>query len=444
MGAAKAMSMEVKISDLMGQSKEEFWQMADRLVSEMLGRLIYAVVDFELEGFIGARWHERTAERRTTRAGKRFRCFTVLGRDLRLAIPRARVGGFRSQFLGFRKRRHEDFDKAVLNAYVAGTSMRETTALLYQIFGTSVSPGTISMLLREFDEERKAFQGRRLKDEYKYVVLDGMHVRCMVAPAREVKGGRGGETVERVVVLLARGIKEDGTRELIDFRVASGETEAAWESFFRSLFDRGLEGRETALFVHDGSDGIEGGLESVYGSEAVGQRCICHKLMNVVEAVKKKERREEVRGDASLVYQGKSVEEAWERLGKFRKKWIRRERKAVEVFWRDFGSTLRFFDVPLKHRRWITTTNPLERFIREMRRRTRPMGTFQGLASCERLMYVGIVKLSNGRRNRIPYSLWASQPRQRRGRGGAARGRRPDLDALRKELYVALNAWVWQ
>ena len=100
----------------------------------------------------------------------------------------------------------------------------------------------------------------------------------------------------------------------------------------------------------------------------------------------------------------------------------------------DFEQTLGFLAVPREHRRWVTTTNPIERYIREVRRRTRPMGTFQGLGSCRRLIYVGIKKLSDQRRNAIPYSLWTSQPwygHDRRGR----RQRRCRLDRLEKAFW---------
>lgn len=435
--------VDVSVADLAGRSKEEFWEMVKDLAFDMMGRLIYAVVDYELEGFIGAGWHERNAPgRKTTRAGRRKRGFTILGRDLELWIPRARIGGFQSQFIEKRERREKAFDEAVVNAYVAGPSMRETTALFYEIFGTSVSPGTISQLVKGLDAEREVFQSRQLKDEYTYVILDGMHVRCMVAPAATVGGAKNGETVEKVAVLLARGIKEDGTRELIDFRLAPGEIEVAWEAFLRDLFDRGLEFANTRLIVHDGSQGIENGIESVLGAEVLAQRCICHKLANVSDAVEDKQRREKVREEASRVYHAESAEEAKKRLAAFSRKWKRLEPRAVEIFRRGFEATLAFFTVPREHRKWITTTNPLERYIREVRRRTRPMGVFQGVASCERLIYVAIWKLSNERRNRIPYSLWTSQPGYGTRRRRRPRESKPDMAALRKELYLTLNRWI--
>jgi len=100
-------------------------------------------------------------------------------------------------------------------------------------------------------------------------------------------------------------------------------------------------------------------------------------------------------------------------------------------------SGLRFLAVPRQHRRWVTTTNPLERAIRELRRRLRPMGTFQGVASCRCLLYVAFWKLSNERRNAIPYSLWTSQPWYGLGRR-TQRRRRCRLERLDKAFWKEL------
>jgi putative transposase len=324
--------------------------------------------------------------------------------------------------------------------YVAGTSMRETTAVLYEMFGTTVSPTTVSTLVRELDAQREAFQSRRLADVYRYLVFDGMYVRCQVAPSRKLKGAKEGQSVAKVAVLFVRGIRADGTRELVDFRVAEEEKEVAWESFLADLFARGLEGEATRCFVHDGSDGLEEAIASVYGLRP-HQRCICHKLGNVWEAVEDKEAHGELRKDAADVYDVATAEAAWERLAAFRAKWQAREPAAVATLCRDFDSTLTFLSVPRAHRRWISTTNPIERYIREVRRRTRPMGTFQSLESCRRLIYVAVRKLSNERRNAIPYSLWTSQPWYGTRRRPVRRRPKPDLIALRKELARALRTW---
>ena len=439
MDQKEVFDVKVSIAELVARGEEDFWEDVFAESYGVVGRLIEAALEAELTEFIGASWHERgAADRRTTRAGYRERRFTVLGRDVMLRVPRARIAGFRSRFLPFRERRHKAFDRWAVEAYVSGASMRETTAQLYEMFGTSVSPTTISGLVKALDAERAAFQSRRLSDEYVYLVFDAMYVRCLPEPAPRLRGIRRGTAARKLAVLLVRGIKADGTRELIDFRVAEGEREVAWERFLRDLFDRGLEGEAVRCFVHDGSDGLENALDSVYGAVAT-QRCIAHKLGNVWDAVEDKDAHKAIRRDASAVYDAETEADARQRLATFGRTWTRREPEAVATLRRDFHATLTYFSIPAEHRRWMRTTNPLERIIRELRRRLRPMGTFQSPDSCRRLIYVAIKKLSHERRNAVPYSLWRSQP----GYGSRRRSRTPipapDVHPLWKEIYLSLR-----
>ena len=125
-----------------------------------------------------------------------------------------------------------------------------------------------------------------------------MYVRCQVAPSARLRGTRRSESVRKVAVLLVREIRLDGSRELVDFRLAPGERESAWETFLASLYRRGLTGEKTALFIHDGSDGLENALDSVFGP-GWRQRCVCHKLGNLWDAVADKEAHASIRQEAA-------------------------------------------------------------------------------------------------------------------------------------------------
>jgi transposase-like protein len=397
-------------------------------------RAIEAVLEHEVEQFAGAGWHERAPQsRKAYRCGFRWRRYMALGHELRFRMPRVRQAGFRSHFLGFRARRTEEVDRALVNAYVAGASMRETTALFHHQWGTSVCPTTISVLVKALERQRRQFQTRALNDEYLYLVLDAMYVRCQMTPSVRARGARRGRSVQKVAVLLVRGIRADGGRELIDFRLAPAERESAWEQFLLSLYRRGLRGEKTALFIHDGSDGLENALDSVFGPGG-RQRCICHKLGNLWDAVADKQAHASIRKEAAAIYDVDSPEQARRRLERFAARWRPVEPQAVAVLTAEFEDTLRFLEVPLAHRRWVATTNPIERLIRELRRRLRPMGTFQGLDSCRRLVYLAIWKLSDERRNAIPYSLWTSQPWSGRGRQAKRRRRRWDVERLERRF----------
>jgi len=428
------------VSDWLGNGPERFWEAVRCDMSAWLVAAIETALEHEVEQFVGAGWHERSPQtRKTYRSGYRPRRYMVLGQELTFRVPRVRTAGFRSEFLGFRQRRSEETDEAIINAYVAGASMRETTALLHQMWGTSVCPSTVSSLVGQLDAERRQFQSRRLSDDYLYLVLDAMWVRCQVAPSPRLGTAKKGRSVQKVAVLLARGIRLDGSRELVDFRLAPGERESAWEEFVRSLYHRGLKGEKTALFIHDGSEGLANALDTVFGPGG-RQRCICHKLGNLWDAVADKEAHKSIRREAAEIYDAETAEQARQRLASFASAWRDREPQAVASLETDFEKTLLFLAVPRVHRRWVTTTNPIERYIRELRRRTRPMGTFQSLPSCRRLIYVAISKLSDERRNAIPYSLWPSQPWYGKGRRRCRPRRRVRPDrleaAFRKEFTV--------
>lgn len=434
----QVIGVPVSIADWLRGGASRFWQATHDCMSAWLVEAIQAALELEVQAFVGATWHERNSQtRKTYRCGYRPRRFLVRGREVTFRMPRVRMAGFRSQFLGYRQRRSEEVDRTIIETYVAGSSMREVTACLYEQWNTSVCPTTVSELVKTLDGHRRAFQSRRLSDDYLYVVLDAMYVRCQVAPSGRLAGVRGGKSVRKVAVLLARGIRLDGTRELVDFRLAPAERESAWEAFLLSLYRRGLTGEKTALFIHDGSEGLENALDSVFGPGG-RQRCVCHKLGNLWDAVADKEAHKSIRREAARIYDVETAEEARRRLADFASTWRDREPQAVASLEADFDKTLLFLAVPRGHRRWVTTTNPIERYIRELRRRTRPMGTFQGLGSCRRLIYVAIWKISDERRNAIPYSLWRSQPWYGLGRRRTRR-RRCRLERLERAFWKELS-----
>jgi len=198
MSRRQMMGVPVSIADWLGGGSKRFWQAMRRCMSEWLVGAIQETLEHEVERFVGAGWHERRPEgRRTYRCGYRPRRFMVLGREVTFRMPRVRQAGFRSEFLGFRQRRSDETDRAIVNAYVAGASMREVTALLHQMWGTSVCPSTVSELVRQLDARRRRFQTRRLSDDYLYLVLDAMYVRCQVAPSPRLRGVRRGVASSR-------------------------------------------------------------------------------------------------------------------------------------------------------------------------------------------------------------------------------------------------------
>ena len=418
--------------------KKDFFPVVRKECLKAMEHAVNEVLEWEIEKYVGAGYHERCPGRRfDQRSGHYQREILMLGGSIQLWIPRPRRGGLRSRFLQAYESREPAFDDAVIALYTGGLSVRETSAAMYESLDSSVGRSTVARIVQRVDEARKTFQNRPLSDDYRYLIFDGMHVRCMIAPPPKVVGAKDGQSVEEVTVLLVRGIKTDDTCETIDFRVAPGESEAAWTAFLQGLFARGLEGAATELIVHDGSDGLQGAIATVYGTQIASQRCVCHKLGNVEDAIENKQVKYEVREGAADIYQAADPDEARGRLAAFCDKWNRLEPRAVKTMQADFEDTIRFFEVPLEHRRWILTTNLLERAIREIRRRTRPMNTFMGLEHLSRAIWIAIRKTSNERRDAVPFALWAQRPP--RPRSKRRRVHPPaNINQRRKEFYEQL------
>ena len=383
---------------------------------EQIGRHLTCCVEYELTEQLGAERHERTATRRGFRNGSyRREVLTSFGL-LAVRRPKVREGGFSSAVLSQYKRRLEDFDAAVVSLYVAGCSDRETTAALYEVLGAAVSHTVVARLVRELHSDAEAFHRRSLEDDYLYLLLDGMSIKQMIAPACWLKGAREGESVLEKTILLVMGVRASGERELIDYCLADSESEANWEAFLADLFERGLQGRGVSLFVHDGLGTITQALNTVYGERAIGrqQRCVFHKLNNLWQHTERKDLHEAILPEAAEIWKAPTREQARKRIDEFAPAWRRKEPRAVKDFLEQIDDTLRFYDCPVEHRSWVMCSNPLERYIRELRRRTRTMGVFQSRRSVDTLIYVAVHKLSDTRRDAIPFSLWASQRHRHR------------------------------
>src|SRR5579883_3204104 len=233
---------------------------------------------------------------------------------------------------------------------------------------------TVSKLSRHLDRLVKAFQQAPLKDEWAYLFLDGVSLRV------RRPGGR-----KRVQMLVAYGVRADGTRQLLAFQRSQGESQAAWEGFLNNLYGRGLSGKNLLLIVTDGCPGLAAALQTVY-PQVKHQRCWVHKMRNLLERVRQRDY-DAVKADAQAIYRAESRREAERAFRRFRARWQNAYPTMVKQLERDLPELLTFFDFPRPLWRKLRTTNVIERCFVEVRRRTRPMVCFVNVASVDRIIY---------------------------------------------------------
>lgn len=234
-------------------------------------------------------------------------------------------------------------------------------------------------ITKQLDHEVRLFHRRSLKDEYVYLFLDGV-VKKVVSCGRVVKK----------LVLVAYGIRLDGRREVVDFRIARSESEAEWMRFLNDLYRRGLHGERLRLIITDGAPGLLAALDMLYPG-VPRQRCWVHKLRNIA-AVLPRRYQQACLKDAKQIYLASNYREAVQRYKAWCQKWRQKAPKAVRCLEQDIEDMLLFFKNDRKLWVKLRTTNVIERFFKELRKRTRPMSLFANTESCDRILYVLFAK----------------------------------------------------
>jgi len=208
---------------------------------------------------------------------------------LRLRIARSRKRGFLPQVIGKFQRRADEVCLLIREAFLRGISTRQVGRVVGLLTGEVVSAQTVSQLTRDLDEAVRQFHQAPLADEWAYLFLDGVSLRVRRPSGRQ-----------RVQMLVAYGVRRDGTRQLLAFLRSTGESQSAWEGLLGDLYRRGLRGENLLLIVTDGCAGLAAAIPTVY-PRVLHQRCWVHKMRNILEHVRKRDY-DEVKRDAQAIY----------------------------------------------------------------------------------------------------------------------------------------------
>jgi len=298
---------------------------------------------------------------------------TELG-EIELSVPRTRTFGALAVVRAY-ARRAAHIDRMILACFVLGLSTRKVAIALLPILGRRISAGTVSQVAKTLDAAVAAFHRRPLRDIYPVLMLDG------VVLARKTGAG-----ALRRPVLVALGLRPDGSKEIIDYRLATAESQAQWEHFLTDLFRRGLEGARLDMICVDGGQGLLAALPVVYPGIPV-QRCWAHKIRNLLDKVKAADR-DAVKAGLHAVMNAPNRAAARKAAGAFARRWAGGYDKAIDCLRNDLDELLACFRYKtIEERKAVRTTNAIERRFREVRRRTRPMGVFQDRTSMDRILF---------------------------------------------------------
>lgn len=337
-------------------------QHVDGLVRDAVEDTLNALLDAEADALCNAQRYERSPDRTDYRAGSYTRQLHTQAGAVELKVPKLRRATFESQVIERYRRRESSVEEALVEMYLAGVSVRRVEDITEALWGTRVSPSTVSELNQKIYARIHEWRNRPIAGEHPYVYLDGVWLN------REF----GGE-VRPVAVLVAIGVNADGFREILGVMEGAKEDAESWRAFLRHLKGRGLRG--VRLVISDKCLGLVEALGEFF-PEALWQRCMVHFYRNVMRVVPTGKVRE-VMALLKAVHAQEDREAALAKAAQVVAKLEGlRLGKAAELVRAGVAESLAYMSFPREHWTRIRTNNPLERLNLEIRRRTRVVGTF--------------------------------------------------------------------
>lgn len=353
----------------------------DRMVRKSVEETLNAMLDAEADEITGAARYERSGERKAYRAGHYERDLTVKAGKMSLKVPKLKGAVFESAVIERYRRREESVEEALIDMYLAGVSTRQVDDVSQLLWGDRMPSQTLSDKLKKVYADIDEWRGRPLEQDYPYLFMDGVwHKRCW------------GGSVENVSILVAVGVGMDGRREVLSVVEGMKEDSESWREFIKGMLARGLKG--VRLVTGDRCAGLVAAVNELLPG-ARYQRCMVHFERNILAKVNPKNRdwaADALKAIFSMESRDKALEKA-ESVAKDME--ARKLREAAKCLREGIGETTTYLldDYPREHRRRIRTNNMIERLNREIRRRTRVVGSFPDGRSalmliCARVRYV--------------------------------------------------------
>ena len=352
----------------------------DEALKFLLERILNELMQAESQEQLGASRSERTDSRTDYRNGIRERDLNTRIGKITLKVPRHRNEPFHTMVFDNYSRSEASLIAAMVQMVIAGVSTRKVEKVVQTLCGTSFSKSTVSKLCQKLDQEIYAFKNRS---------LDHMTAPFLMVDATYFKVRENHHIVSKAF-LVALAIKNDGTREVIDFAVHDAEDIYAWKTFLNSIKSRGLD--TVRLIISDAHRSIRAASAEIYPN-AAWQRCQVHLMRNVLDATPNKYR-EGVKLELRGIFNAKDITIARMIKNELVKEYSDVAEKAMQILDEGFEDAMTIMCLPEYIRIVLRSTNILERLNRELKRRSDVIQIFPNTDSLLRLM--GAVTMEYG------------------------------------------------
>ena len=369
----------------------EIWGDLKKEALERIKEILEGTMEIYREQIVSANYYERNSKRENYRNGYyKGRSITTQLGEIKLDVPKVRKGSIKIPGIGKYKRFSPDFEQFIFESFFAGVSTRKMKRLSKVLTGQGISPQKVSSLIKTLKHKVEIFHSKKIKTKYKYLIIDGIWIKVVNLAGRVVKKP----------ILVAIGVTKTNKKEIIGFRLTSSEAKVRWNEFIGNLIYRGLNPDTVQCIVSDEHPSI---IETVslFFPHCKHQYCVCHHINNVIKHLKKKythkykQDKKRIVKDLSAIYAAKDKKSCIKKFKLFINKWYNKYEKAFKSFIKNFEHTIYYYDFDEEDRKIIKTSNHIELFFREFRRRIKVFGFFKNNLSVDILFFTFAFNFNN-------------------------------------------------
>ena len=362
--------------------KEKF----DKFMRTQLEEGLNLLLESELTAFLGYNPYDRNGwNSGNSRNGSYFRQIKTQFGPIKVQVPRDRNGEFHQQTLPAYGQHTDALESTVIQLYSHGVTTREISELIEKMYGSYYSAGTVSNISKQVASQVESYHQRRLSDKFFCVYLDATYI-----PLRR-------DTYQREAVYIAVGIKPNGNKEIIDYRIAPVENLEVWSEMIADFKERGLE--QVELFLSDGFVGIKDMLKQYYPKSKF-QRCLIHIMRNISQKVRVTDRAE-ILNAFKQVHKQTNQKEAETVLHAFYEAYGSKYSRMIKDLRKLEEDMLVFYQYPKQIRPSIYSTNMIESINRMIKRKTNPKSEFPSEESLDNFLGSQVIDYNDRNANRV-------------------------------------------
>lgn len=357
-------------------------------LKQSFGKVIQSMLEEEMNEHLEHEKYEYSKENKTNyRNGTSTKKVKSNLGELEIKIPRDRNGEFEPIIVPKHSRDISNIEQQIINLYSMGTSTREISNYIEEMYGFSVSAEMVSNITDKIIPEMEEWKTRRLEEIYPFVYIDAIHFNV-----------KENGVIGKKAAYVAMGISKEGIKEVLGIYIGENESSKFWMTIFNNLKNRGI--KDILVISSDGLAGMREAIQVAF-PKTEHQTCIVHLTRNTLKYVSHKDKYKFAQ-DLKAIYTASDEEIGKKLMYEVTEKWKEKYPTAMDRWEDNWGIISPFFKFSQKIRKMIYTTNSIESLNSCYRRLNKSRNVYPTKDSLMKVLYLSTKKVTKNWTSKVP------------------------------------------